>query len=88
MNLENCEWSHLKNERVKKTRGASFDEILKTKLVYVGKHPAKELQEVMLFEREGYIWVVPFVRMGDKVFLKTLYQSRKYTKLFKKGEIG
>jgi len=31
-----------------------------------------------------YIWIVPFVRDEDgTIFLKTLYPSRKYTKIYK-----
>ncbi len=31
-------WSLIKNERLKKIRGLSFEEILKAKRVVVGKH--------------------------------------------------
>jgi hypothetical protein len=37
----------------------------------------------MLFEYKKYIWVVPFVEEKDYYFLKTLFPSRKYTKIFK-----
>lgn len=38
----------------------------------------------MLFEHKRYVWLVPYVteKNGD-IFLKTLYPSRKYTKLHK-----
>jgi len=38
----------------------------------------------MLFEYKGYIWVVPFVKANGEIFLKTLYPSRKYTKIYRK----
>ena len=41
----------------------------------------------MLFEHKGYIWVAPFVETDEEIFLKTLFQSRKYTKLHKKGAL-
>ena len=78
-------WNILKSERLKRTRGVSFEEIIKGKLIAVKKHPRKEYQNIMLFEYKGYIWVVPFVEDGNEIFLKTLYPSRKYTKAYKKG---
>lgn len=39
----------------------------------------------MFFERESYVWVIPFVVGENEIFLKTLYPSRKYTRLYKEG---
>ena len=80
-------WNVLKNERLKKTRGASFDDLIDSRLIAVKRHPTKDHQNLMLFYYRGYIWVVPFVRDGEKIFLKTLFPSRKYTRLHKKGEL-
>jgi hypothetical protein len=41
----------------------------------------------MLFERRGYIWVVPFVAEKQGIFLKTLFPDRKFTKLYERGEL-
>ncbi len=79
-------WNILKSERLKKARGASFEEIIRAKFIGVKRHPKKEYQEIMLFEYKGYIWVVPFVKSRDELFLKTLYPSRKYTKIYRKGK--
>ena len=79
-------WNLLKSERLKKTRGISFEEIIRARLIAVKKHPKKEYQEVMLFEYKGHIWVVPFVRSENEIFLKTLYPSRKYTKIYREGK--
>lgn len=79
-------WNLLKNDRLKRTRGISFDEIIRAKLVAVKRHPNKEHQDIMLFEYKNYIWIVPFVREGEVVFLKTIYPSRKYTQIYKKGK--
>ncbi len=35
----------------------------------------------MFFEYRGYVWVVPCIEEIDYYFLKTLFPSRKYTKL-------
>ena len=74
----------MKSERLKKTRGVSFEEILRAKLVAVKRHPKKLHQNVMLFEYKGYIWVVPFVEDEGDFFFKTLYPSRQITKIYKK----
>lgn len=80
-------WNPVKNERLKKVRGASFEEIIGSKFIAGRKHPKHPDQYIFLFEYKGYIWVTPFVRDGMDLFLKTLYPSRKYTKLFWKGEL-
>ncbi len=85
--MRDVRWNLLKSERLKKTRGASFEELIQSKLVAVKRHPKRTHQDIMLFEHHGYIWVVPFVVTAHEVFLKTLYPSRKYTKLYRRGEL-
>ena len=53
----------------------------------IQKHHKRESQKVMLFEHKEYIWVVPFVESEDEIFLKTLYPSRMYTKIYRRGEL-
>jgi hypothetical protein len=79
-------WSALKSERLKKTRGVSFEEIVVSK--YIGKtnHPTKEHQEILVYEHKNYLWAVPFVVEGEGIFLKTLYPSRKLMKTYKGKE--
>jgi hypothetical protein len=84
--MADIKWSLVKSARLKKVRGVSFEEILQAKLVAVKRHPGREQQRIMLFEHKGYIWVVPYVMDGGDIFLKTLYPSRKHTKLYKRGE--
>jgi len=81
------QWNQLKNDRLKKTRGVSFDEIIRSKLIAVKRHPNKAHQDIMLFEYKNYIWIVPFVKTNAGIFLKTLFASRKYTKLWKEGNL-
>ena len=82
--MKEIRWNLLKSERLKKTRGVSFEEILQTKLVAVKRHPKKLHQNVMLFEHKRYIWVVPFVEEQGDFFLKTLYPSRQFTRIYRK----
>ena len=76
-------WNLLKNERLKKIRGVSFEELLNSKLISVKKNPSRENQNILLFEYKQYIWIVPYVKEKDYIFLKTLFPSRKYTKLYR-----
>ena len=78
-------WSLVKSERLKKTRGVSFEELIQARLVAVKQHPSRAHQQVILFDYKGYIWVVPFVETDEAIFLKTLFPSRKYTRLYRKG---
>lgn len=86
MDVSKFKWDPLKNERLKRARGISFEEILKAKLISIERHPSKPLQDRMLYEWRDYIWVVPFIRTEDEIFLKTIYPSRKHTQRYKKAE--
>ena len=81
--MKEVRWNSLKSERLKKARGISFEEISEAKLVDIKDHPFRENQRIMLFEYKGYIWLVPFVENEREIFLKTIYASRKYTKIYK-----
>lgn len=78
-----------KSKQIKKERGVSFEEIAKviTKEGFVGiiSHPNKSKypnQRMFLVNLEEYIFVVPFVEDDEKIFLKTIYPSRKYTQKY------
>ena len=83
--MSEIRWDPLKSEELKRTRGVSFEEILRAKLIAVERHPSRSHQSIMLFERRGYIWIVPYVERGEEIFLKTLFPSRKFTKKWKSG---
>ena len=76
------DWSDTKSRRLKKTRGVSFEEIIQARVVDVIHHPSRENQHLIIFERRGYCWAVPCVEKDDGWFLKTLYPSRKFTKIY------
>ncbi|MGR3220015.1 MAG: toxin, partial [Candidatus Anammoxibacter sp.] len=67
------------------SRGTSFEDLLnKGNLISVKRHPKRKEQNIMLFEFKKYIWIVPYVEEEKgTIFLKTLYPSRKYTKIIK-----
>ena len=85
--MKEVRWNLLKSERLKRTRGVSFDELIQAKLLAVKRHPTKTEQRLMLFEYRRYVWVVPYLERENEIFLKTLYPSRKYTKLYKRGGV-
>ena len=80
-------WDVLKSERLKRTRGVSFEELIQAKLIAVKQHPGRTHQQIMLFDHKGYIWVAPFIEAENEIFLKTLFPSRKYTQLYRKGAL-
>ena len=57
---------------LKKTRGASFEELINSKLIKIMKNPTRVNQNIMLFEYKKYLWIVPFVEEKDYYFKKTL----------------
>ena len=79
-------WNSLKSKRLKKTRGASFEEVLKGEPIDMIDHPARTGQKILLVWYQNYVWAAPCIETEDGVFLKTLYRCRKYTKMFKRGK--
>lgn len=84
-----------KNQLLQATRGVSFEEILRHikdgDLLAEIKHPSshRSNQRIYVVEIEGYGYVVPFVinQQDREIFLKTIYPSGEFTKLYlRKGE--
>ena len=86
--MQGLQWNPLKNEWLRITRGVSFND-LTDQGIFLGtrRHPTRSHQQIMLFEYQGRVWAVPFVRGREGSFLKTLYPSRKYTKLHRRGDL-
>jgi hypothetical protein len=83
------EYNAEKNIKLKQERGLSFDEVIyyieHGGLLDVVKHPNKEKyhnQSFYIVDVEGYVYLVPFVHAGNRVFLKTIFPSRKHTKQY------
>ena len=81
-------WSEEKNILLREIRGVSFEDIeeavLNDRLHRIEIHPDQEKypnQKKFFVEIEDYIYVVPFVENDDEIFFKTIYPSRKDTKL-------
>ncbi len=80
------EWNELKNDWLKRERGISFKMVanLIRQNEYIGiiDNPNYKNQKMLIILIENYINCVPFVYDGSKIFLKTIYQSRKYNKIY------
>ncbi len=80
-----------KDKKLQKERFISFDEVIEfieaDCIIDIKDHPMKfkyPHQKIYLIDINDYVWIVPYIRNEDKIFLKTAYKSRKYTKLYKK----
>ncbi len=81
------EYSPEKNAWLKKERKITFEEVIyyieHGYLLEVVTHHNQEKyagQEFYVIDIEGYVHLVPFVEKDDKIFLKTIFPSRKHTK--------
>ena len=82
--MKEIRWNPLKSERLKRTRGVSFEEIIRSKQIDILEHPKKANQKILVYEHKHYFWAVPFVEEGDVIFLKTIFPSRKLMTRYKK----
>ena len=86
------EWNPEKNERLKKERHISFEQIIfhlsQGDIWKIADHPDQEKypgQKIYFVIVEDYIYLVPYVIDQNYIFLKTIIPSRKATKMYKKG---
>ena len=89
MNIKyDFEWSDDKNEILKSERNISFEDIVIAMdnwgIVDTIKNKSSnhEWQFCYLININSYIYVVPFVKEWNKIFLKTIFPDRKYTKIY------
>jgi hypothetical protein len=84
--MKEIRWDPAKSERLKKERGISFEDILLFgNSILEIQNPAHPHQNLLLYELGGYLWVIPCVENDQERFFKTLYPSRKYTRLYREG---
>jgi uncharacterized DUF497 family protein len=81
-------WNPQKNDLLKQKRGIGFEDIivaiLGNKILDIVQHPQKERssQKYLIVEINDYAYVVPFVETEEERFFKTIFPSRKYTKIY------
>lgn len=83
------EWNEEKNQKIKTERGICFEDIIigiqEGGLVADTRHPNQvkyKGQRLYYVRILDYIYVVPYIQSGQKIFLKTVYASRAATKKY------
>jgi hypothetical protein len=79
------EWSEEKNVELIHTRGISFQDVLlalenEENVLDIYPHPNAvdyPHQTFLIVRIRDYVCAVPFVKEAEKLFLKTIYKSRK-----------
>jgi len=86
------DWNEAKNDKLREEREICFEDVVvaisegKVHDVLAHPNPAKyPNQRFYIVESQEYIYVVQFVEDEFKIFLKTIYASRKLTKKYLKG---
>ncbi|HEV7235739.1 MAG TPA: DUF4258 domain-containing protein [Ktedonobacteraceae bacterium] len=87
--MKYIDWSEIKNTHLKTQRGIGFEDIQAAmeegKVLADIDHPLESKypnQKVFIVEFDEYAYVVPYAEDDTKVFLKTIYPSRKMTKKY------
>jgi len=79
-------WDREKNEILKIKRGISFEEVAllieSGNILGIEENPNRPNQKIFILEINNYAFIVPFVEKDNEIFLKTVFPSRKYTKLY------
>ena len=87
------EWNPEKNEKLKKERGVSFEQIIfhlcQGDVWKITDHPDQinyPKQKLYFVVIEDYVYIVPHIIEKEYIFLKTIIPSRKATKMYKNQE--
>lgn len=90
--VKHFSWSPEKNERLRKERGISFEEVVfhieQGDVLDLLEHPNQGRysgQRVFVVAVGDYAYLVPFVESEEEVFLKTIIPSRKATRRYLGG---
>jgi uncharacterized DUF497 family protein len=86
-------WNNYKNKILKEERKICFEDIVhyinNGNLLTTLKHPNSDKynkQKIFIVKINKYAYAIPFIETKDEIFLKTIFPSRKYTKLFLSGD--
>lgn len=82
-------WDPEKSKLLKATRGVSFEDMKKAidsgGLLDTIDHPNRirySDQKIYVVEIDKYVHLSPFIEDEEKIFMKTIYRSRKMTKKY------
>ena len=83
------DWDKEKNALLKELREISFEDVQTAieegRVLDDFEHPNKKRypsQRIMVVEIENYAYYVPYVEDKEKIFLKTIFPSRKATRKY------
>lgn len=91
MNNFNFTWNEEKNKKLQIERNISFEEIVSIlnndEVLDIIDNPSNNFdhQECYIIEIKHYVWVIPYVKHKNEIFLKTAFPSRKHTKIYFEG---
>ncbi len=84
------DYNNDKNKKLLETRGIGFEDIIaildSKGYLAVIDHPNPTQypnQQIYIVNVNGYAYLVPFEKSGKKLVLKTIYPSRKITRLYR-----
>jgi uncharacterized DUF497 family protein len=79
-------WDNEKNELLKKNRGVCFEQVVlimeRGEVLDTIEHPNQEKypgQKIAVVMIDTYVYLVPYVKNNEEIFLKTIIPSRKAT---------
>lgn len=88
-------WSKAKNKLLMQTRDISFEDVAqslneKALLDIINPPDGKKYfgQKIFVLEIKNYAYMVPYVEEQDYIFLKTIFPSRKASKLYLRSYRG
>ena len=91
--MKNYHWDVEKNAWLIESRGISFEEIVyymnQGCVLDIIEHPNQNRypgQRIFIIGINRYVYLVPFSESEDKVYLKTIFPSRKLTRQYLKGD--
>ena len=84
------QWDIEKNRLLKNERDVCFEDVVtliyEDKILDIISHPNQEKyphQKMYILRIQGYVHMVPFVKNGDEIWLKTIIPSRKMNALYR-----
>ena len=89
---KHIEWNDEKNTKLIQDRGIGFEDVVVAirngylRGVVKGKGPNYAHQAVLVVLIDGYTYAIPFVEDEAKIFLKTIYPSRKLHNIYSHGD--
>jgi hypothetical protein len=84
----NYKWEEDKNNILKETRNVSFFDIVTAieneQILDIINNPSSNhiKQKCFVIELNDYVYLVPFVKNENEIFLKTIFPSRKHKKYY------